>query len=932
MSGKALVLLALTSWVLWCVPAQAHFGFVGFENSFANEDGSFDVEAGSHPWEVTTAFKLNTTTGLESNLRPDKDLRDVSVELPAGFVGDPTATARCTTQEFTTPVPTSEILYPESSLEKTGASCPASSQVGVAEVNEQFHVGVYNLVPPPGVPAELGFSLFKIPIVLTPSVRTGRDYGITVTSKNTSQALSIFEVTTKLWGVPGDKSHDGLRDECLNFYTGGSLGSCSTDAVPKPFLRMPTSCPSGSLVTGITADSWQEPEDRVHASATSGDSSEGSGRLVGCDRLDFSPTVTVAPSTTSANAPSGLNVAVKVPQNTNATGLAEADLKKFVLRLPAGLAVNPSAADGLGACSEAQIGFEGVDQATGTDMFSPGPAACLDSAKVGSVKVLTPLLEQPLEGALYLAEQNNNPFGSLLAVYLVAEGSGVVIKVAGRVDADGSTGQLTTTFDNNPQQPVSEIQARLFGGPRAALVTPPGCGTYKATSELTPWSSSAGTPTSSEDTFETVSECGGGFAPSFTGGTVSNQAGAFSMLAVAFSRSDADQKFGAVTVHTPPGLLGMLAKVPLCGEPAATQGACSQASAIGHTSVAAGAGPNPFNVPEAGQPQAPVYLTGPYKGAPFGLSIVVPAVAGPFNLGNVVVRAAISIDPHTAAVTVASDALPTILQGIPLQVRRINVTVDRDGFMFNPTNCDPLTLRADVSSTQGASTSLSNHFQVANCATLPFKPKFTVSTQAKTSRARGASLDVKVGYPRGTQANIRSVAVDLPKQLPSRLTTIQKACLERTFAANPASCPAASNIGSAKVLTPLLNVPLTGPAYLVSHGGAAFPDVVVVLQGQGVRLDLTGAINIRGVITSSTFATVPDAPVSSFELKLPEGPHSALTTAFLSAKAKHSLCGSKLTMPTTIRGQNGAQIKQSTKITVTGCPKPKAKKQSKKKK
>jgi hypothetical protein len=377
-----------------------------------------------------------------------------------------------------------------------------------------------------------------------------------------------------------------------------------------------------------------------------------------------------------------------------------------------------------------------------------------------------------------------------------------------------------------------------------------------------------------------------------------------------------------------------LASVKQCPEPQASQGTCGPDSLIGHTTVSAGLGSDPFTVP-TGQ----VFITGPYKGAPFGLSIAVPAKAGPIDLGSgpcdcVVVRARVEVDPHSAQVTVDSDPLPTILQGIPLQVKHVNVTIDRPGFMFNPTSCEHLAATGTLTGGSGGTSQASVPFQVTNCASLPFKPTFKVSTQAGTSKKNGASLDVKVTSSQG-QANIGKVAVMLPKALPSRLTTIQQACPGATFNANPASCPAGSNIGTATAHTPILASAFTGPAYLVSHGGAAFPDLVVILQGEGVKLELTGSINIKKSITSSAFNAVPDAPISSFELNLPEGPHSGLT-AVLPPKAKGNLCGTSLVMPTTLTGQNGAQIKQNTKIQVTGCgkakkKKPKAKKHRKKK-
>ena len=521
---------------------------------------------------------------------------------------------------------------------------------------------------------------------------------------------------------------------------------------------------------------------------------------------------------------------------------------------------------------------------------------------------------------MYLATQNENPFHSLLAGYIVVDDptTGVLIKIPGRIDPDPVTGQLTATFDEAPQFPFSDLKVHFFGGPRAPLATPAGCGSYTTSAQLTPWSApDSGPPVNASDSFQVNTGCGGGFSPSFSGGTVDNQAGGFSAFTATFSRSDQDQSFAGVTVRTPPGLLGILKGVEQCPETQANQGTCGANSLIGHTTVAAGTGPDPFYV-QGGQ----VFLTGPYKSAPFGLSIVVPAVAGPFNLGNVIVRAAINVDPHTAQISVTSDPLPTILQGIPLDVRVVNVSIDRPGFMFNPTNCEALTVAGALTSTQGAQVNVSSRFQAANCANLPFKPSFTVSTQANTSKKNGASLDIKVGYPQETQANIRSVAVTLPKQLPSRLTTIQQACPEATFNQNPASCPAGSNIGIGTARTPVLANPVSGPAYLVSHGGAAFPDLVLILQGEGITLDLIGSINIKKQVTSSAFTSIPDAPISSFELNLPEGPHSGLT-AVAPAKAKGNLCAQNLTMPTTITGQNGAVIKQNTKIQITGCPKTK---------
>ncbi len=893
--------------------AYGSFGFQGHSLGMAitESPGVSDVRAGSHPFEMTTSFAFNTKINSSGETVSDGDLKDLAVELPAGFIGDPAATPKCTATAFHTQ---SEVNVGE------GSSCPSNTQVGTALVTLglgapgvplTLEFGVYNLVPPPNAPAAFGFNPFGLAITLIPSVRTGQDNGVTVRVANVSQAVSLVSSIVTLWGVPGEASHNGARGKCIG------IPACEepADEGTKPFLRLPTSCSGAPLLATIHADSWQEPGNFVEANTFDSLTPEGPPALLeGCDRLDFSPSLSLIPETTAANTPTAVNVDLKMPQNENPHGLAEADLKDVSVTLPTGLAVNPPAADGLVACSQSQIELNGPNEPT-----------CPDASKIGTVEVTTPLLEAPLQGAVYQAEQNNNPFHSLLAFYIVARGPGVTIKLPGKVTADPITGRLTTSVAEAPQLPFGDFKLSFFGGPRAALTTT-ACGAYAASASLSPWS---GTPAVSPaiQPFTINENCGGGFAPSFAAGTSSNQADSYSPFSVTLSRTDQEQNLGQVSVHMPPGVLGMLSKVSVCGEPQAEQGTCSAASQIGHVIVGAGTGSDPLYVPQAGKPQAPVFLTGPYKGAPYGLLIAVPAQAGPFDLGVVKVRAAIYVDPHTAQLTVVSDPLPRIVQGIPLNVRTVNVMIDRSEFTFNPTNCEPLAVTGTIASTQGASANVSSHFQAANCAVLPFHPTFKVTTQGATSKKGGASLDVKVGSATG-QANIRRVAVSLPKQLPSRLTTIQQACPEATFAANPATCPAGSNVGRAKAVTPVLNVPLEGPAYLVSHGGAAFPDLVVVLEGEGLRLDLVGNINIsKKGITSSTFAAVPDAPISSFELKLPEGPHSALTTD-LPAKAKRSLCGQKLAMPTTMTGQNGAQVTQSTTIVPTGCPKAKKTKAS----
>jgi hypothetical protein len=876
------------------VPAP--FGMSEFNSLSAGLDGLPDRQAGGHPNELLTELDLNTTVRHPTHDRPTRirdgvqDVKDVVVDLPLGFMGNALATPTCTFAQL-------------SSRER----CPPDTEIGYISTEpssiESVYSPIFNMVPERGVPAEFGFrDGLHSSHILYASVVPGAGGYVLRTSSFEIPQISLENIDVVFYGNPVAK------DESTN--------------PAAAFFTNPSSCSGEPLRTTLHADSWQAPgrlgaDGMPDLSDPNWVTSQSSAPPVtGCDLLHFEGALTAQPDTNQAGVPTGLNVDLKVPQNSDPSTLATPPLKKAVVTLPAGLVVNPSAAGGLEACSPAQI-------ALGSD----AQPSCPEASKIGSVEVSTPAVAGILQGSMYLATQNDNPFHTLLAGYIVIDDptTGVLVKIPGRIDPDPVTGQLVASFDEAPQFPFSDLKLHIFGGPRASLMTPAGCGTYTTSGQLTPWSApDSGPPVDTTDSFQITSGCGGGFSPAFTAGTVNNQAGGFSPFTATFSRGDEDQNLSGVSVTIPPGLLGILKGVEQCPEPQANQGTCGAGSLIGHVTAGAGAGPDPFYV-QGGQ----AFLTGPYKGAPFGLSFVVPAVAGPFNLGNVVVRAAIHVDPHSAQITVVSDPLPTILQGIPLDIRAVNVTVDRPGFMFNPTNCEPLTVGGSLTSTQGAVANVSNRFQAANCAALGFHPVFTVSTQAKTTKKNGASLDVRVGYPQGAQANIKSVAVTLPKQLPSRLTTIQQACTEAAFAANPASCPAGSNIGIATAHTPVLAGAFTGPAYLVSHGGAAFPDVVVVLQGEGITLDLVGNVNIKKGITKSDFATVPDAPISSFELSLPEGPHSALA-AVVPAKAKGNLCGQSLTMPTTMTGQNGAVVTQNTKIAVTGCPKAKKKAKAKK--
>jgi hypothetical protein len=882
--------------------------------------GRVATQAGSHPFQMTTTLDLNEIPSSEGSPEiaggPEKDLY---FRLPAGLVGDPTAIPQCPLSLFDT---TTGVVQQIS-------KCPLNTVIGVAITTVLIKFAsnrpvlisepLFNLVPQPGEPALFGFNSFGSLVTLNTKVRTGGDYGVDVTVNNITQNVKFYGDQLTFWGVPGDPRHNAERG--VNCLIGGNFGESGAPCEPllaettPPLLTLPTSC-TVPWTTSATGDSWAEPAVRSSPVEYSLRDQFGSALgLTGCNRLSFEPSIIAIPDGTAGSTPTGLTVDVHVPQRAGLTptGDSQSTVKDTTVTLPAGVALNPSGADGLSACGLEEVGLESAEEQT-----------CPESAKVGTVEIHTPLLPNPLVGAAYLATQDANPFGSLVALYIVVRDpvSGVLIKLAGQVTPDPVTGQLVSTFDNTPELPFEDLVLHFFGGSRAPLGTPALCGAYTTSASFAPWSGNSPVDSSSE--FQITSgpnhtPCSDPlpFAPTLQAGSTDIQTGGYTQFTTTMSREDGEQNLDALQIHLPEGLIGSLSSVKLCEEPQADEGTCGPESEIGHTTVSVGMGTNPYTV-NGGE----VFITGPYEGAPFGLSIVNPAKAGPFNLGKVVVRAKVEVNPLTAALTVTTDpsgpyAIPRIIDGIPLQIRHVNVSIDRSKFVFNPSNCTPTAITGSLTSVEGATASLSVPFQVTNCATLSFKPKFGVSTAGKTSKADGASLSVKLTYPIAEgQANLKEVKVELPKQLPSRLTTLQKACTESAFDSNPESCPADSRIGEAVATTPTISGEFTGPAYFVSHGGAKFPELVIVLTGEdGVKVDLHGETFIsKQGITSSTFPAIPDVPVGSFELTLPEGPYSALA-------ANTNLCKGKLVMPTEFVAQNGAVIHQSTKIAVTGCPK-----------
>ncbi len=964
------------------------------------------TQAGGHPWALTTTGEF-TSEEVESeekgkiihNVVPTRDPKDIVVGLPPGLLGDPVAVPRC------------QLANLLASVGKV--RCPGSTQLGVFrllwEGGRETLGPIVEVTPEAGQSAEFAFEPeANIPFLLTARlVHTPQGYGFVVVSKGIP-GVQLVRVETTFWGVPADPSHDPMRGLfCGSVRRGQSMvceggGESSGGEAPVPFLSMPTDCAAGPQTTTLRADSWEEPGSVSEGHYTGyAEETAGFPGVTGCNVLGFGPSIEVNPDTVLADAPVGLGVNVKVPQNEQPGGEATPHLRNAVVTLPEGLSISPGVVDGVQACNE--TGPEGINfPGSGPESEEVGlngelqlaAGHCPDASTVGTAEAVTPDLSEPVKGHVYLAHplcggQGQEPCtdqdalnGRLYQLYLEFGGAGpladtgINVKAHGYVEANPATGQLTTVVDENPQVPISEVKIRLNGGPRASVDNPAVCGPAVTTADLTPWSapgitpeglSMPGTPDVTPVSHYNVEGCSDPvpFAPGLVAGTVTPQAGQFSAFTLNLSRQDREQYVKGIQIHTPPGLLGMLSSVQLCEEPLADQGHCPPSSRIGTTRVASGAGSHPFEI------EGTVYLTGPYDGAPFGLSIVTRAVAGPFNLGLVVVRASIDVDPTDSTLTVTTDetgpyAIPQILDGVPLRLKRITVNIDRPDFMFNPTNCGApgspgvQQVTATISGSEETKATVSSPLGVGGCKSLEFKPSFTVSTSGKTSKANGASLDAKVSYPAGSvgsEANIASVKVELPKQLPSRLTTLQKACTAAQFETNPAGCPSASIVGIVRASTPLLPVGLSGPVYFVSHGGEAFPSLIVVLQGDGVRVDLTGSTFIsKAGITSSTFKSVPDVPVSTFELYLPEGPFSALTangnlcdltrTVLTKRKITKKTHGhtvhrtvttrktvpAALTMPTEMVAQNGAILKQDTKIEVTGCASTKTKVVPKKKK
>jgi hypothetical protein len=854
----------------------ASFGILAdsLNGDFYEADGVTPVrQSGAHPDNLAVSFDLNSIShGLNSAGDPQKspadNIRHLTVDLPPGFVGNPTAVGECTPAQFTLNL------------------CPASSQVGRADLAVSplstsatvfyFTNPVYNITHPLGAITDLGFSIAGNPVHIKVSLDPSNNYSIRSTVNDINESLPAFSSKVTIWGVPADPSHDSERCRPVS----GSLetsASCPTD--PRgPFLTAPFDCGADNSIKLSGYDSWQNPG--VFGPDLS---YRMPGRMTGCDAPRFAPDVSVNPTGQQANTPTGLDVHIKVPQNGNPDALASPPVKSTVVTLPRGMTLSPSFADGLDGCSQAQIGLGTND-----------PVACPDNSRIGDVSITTPLLPNPVVGSMYLAKQNDNPFGTTFALYMAVhdtEDRGALIKIPGKVELDPQTGQITTSFDDLPEFPFSDFTLSFRSGDRAPLVSPPDCGSHSIAVKVASYAQ-PNTLVDASNTYNVTQGPGGGacppdaahrpFAPKLNAGTLNPVAGSYSSFIFRLSRTDSDQEISQVRSILPPGLVAKIAGIPFCSDaaiaaiPTAEETGqsefssphCPSASQIGtiNTGVGSGNSPNYFS--------GKVYLAGPYQGDPLSLVTVVPALAGPYDLGNVVVRAAIHVDPDTSRVTALSDPFPTILHGVLLRIRDIRLKVDRPETTINPTNCSPMSVNGFATGVGGDLLStaddfqaaLSNPFQVGDCGRLGFGPKLNFRLRGGTHRGDYPAFSSRLLARKG-DANIRKAIVALPHSEFLANAHIRTICTRVQFAAD--QCPAASVYGYAKAITPLLDQPVEGPVILRSSNHT-LPDLVAKLRGQ-IAANLVGRIDsVHGGIRAN-FESVPDVPVTEFILNMQGG-------------------------------------------------------------
>ena len=918
-------LAALAVAALTAPAASAAFGLKEADVHYEEEDGSPATLAGSHPFQVTTRITFDTTTdGVTES--PDGALKDITVDLPTGFAGIPAATARCSAEDFTTL---------DKSLEPTLPSCSDDAVVGYASVAASFNpfavgnlefaaIPLYNLAPPPGAVAKFGLVFADVPFTVELKLSEEAPYHVEALVRNAPQPLLVYGSELVVWGYPADPAHDPFRGRCFNGtapdgtpLSKGSECPVSPDAPKLPLITLPRAC-GAPLATLFAADSWQQPATIVEKA------SENPLEPEDCESLGLDAPIEVAPTTQSAQSPSGLDFDLEMKDEgiADPDKRAGSDLKRLVVSLPAGLAVNPSAADGLQACSQAQYNAEALASEPGDN--------CPEASKVGSVSVHTPLLDQAIEGSVFIATPEENPFNSFLATYLVFRSKvlGVIAKQAGKLEADPATGQLTATFEDLPQIPLGRVETHFRSGARAPLSTPPTCGEFTALAVETPWANPDETLLK-EDSFEIASGSGGGpcqgadpgpFAPSFTASTASSQAGAHTPLTIHLTRTDPQAELSRLQIEMPKGLSGTIAGLPRCSEVeiAAARAktgrqeqespSCPAASRIGRLEAGAGVGPSLTYV------DGEIYWAGPAQGDPFSVVVIVPAVAGPFDAGNVVLHLPLAIDPNTAQVSIDAQkapAVPRILKGIPTRLRDLRIYLDRPGFILNPTGCEPKRIAAKATG-QGPAlpggpttdANLSSPYQADGCKALGFKPKLSISLKGATKRTGHPALKA-VLKARPGDANLGRAAVVLPPSQFIDQAHISNPCTRVQFEAH--ACPPGSVLGSAKAVSPLLDNPLEGPVYFRSNGGDRdLPDIVADLNGEAhvILVGFVDSVRRKGSEISRTrtiFQDTPDAPISTFQMSLYGGKKGLLQNS-------RNLCASPQKADVKLGAQNGRKL------------------------
>jgi hypothetical protein len=857
---------------------------------YALESASISLstaQAGAHP-DLTTAFTLTKKEG-----KPYALTREVAVALPPGMTGNPQAVDQCTAQQL--------------GNQANEAECPVDSQVGITEVSVNdpiqttFVEPVYSMESPGGnIVARLGFFAGPYPAFI--NVRLDpTDYSLVAALEGAPAAAGLVAATTTLWGVPASPLHDEYRltpGEALGHEL--PAGGRSSGSPEAPFLTNPTDCTSGRQVT-ITARSYQLPDSPSIRTLPF-------PQIVGCGKISFEPAFTAVPTNPEAAAPTGLDAELRLPQDETPGGLGTSTLRAATVALPAGMTINPAAANGLESCSADEVGFERNEE-----------SHCPGAAKIGSAEIDAPALEHPLAASVY---QRTPEPGHLFRFWLVADELGVHLKLPAEIEANPLTGQLTTVFagvpklGGNPQVPIRNLKLHVFGGPRAPLATPASCGTYETSFEFDPWSGRA--PVKGTTPMQITAGCNkGGFSPAFTAGTTNLRAGGFSPFTLTLTRADGEANPEVLSVTLPQGLLAKLGGVPLCPAAATATGACPADSRIGSLTAAAGVGGAPLWIPQPGKAATAAYLAGPYKGAPYSIVSVVPAQAGPFDLGTVVNRARISIDPDTALATIETDPLPQILEGVPVLYRAIHVDVDRPHFTLNPTGCEKKQIKAHVTAANGASATPGDVFQATNCAKLPYRPKLKLRFAGSTKRTGHPAVKA-VLTQKPHEANTKSATVVLPPSEFIDQAHLGNPCTRVQF--NARKCPKASVLGTAKAVTPLLDKPLRGRVYFRSNGGAReLPDIVADLRGP-IHIVLVGyvdSVTRKGSEVArlrTRFAHVPDAPVTRFALSLFGGRRGLLVNS-------KDLCQTNRRIDLDLVAHNG-RSRSSHPVVASTCGKP----------